>query len=459
MKLFMGLCFLPVLFIIYFSMIYSAKNKPNFLFGVSCVNDYFTKNELNGYFKTYKRELNIWLLILTLLFCALFLIPKDYIFISVLLLWLLPAMFCFFIPYIRGFLAVSKEKQARLGEISEAAMATPVDLNAVGVTYQTGLMKYGWIGTLLGCVPVILATPVPMDTDSRIVYDLMFISLVLINGLFLFLMYWLENRSTKVISSKTEENIAYTKIEVCEWSKLLNQLIWLTSIYSICLFGVLIYEDLFWGLILSSILYCVLLCYCMIRSLLRIRDQQNHFQVSAPYSVDDDRYWILGMFYYNKNDSHFMVSRRDGLGFTINFAKTSGKFLSIVMLIIILGSTIGCSIWVLMEGIYRPTITLEQNNVVATHISQEYEIPIASIEEVSLLDALPKARKDIGSAMDELYKGKFRISGMGRCNVLLNPTTHAYIVIETTDGTCYILNEDSMSDTLSIYYELEEMVE
>lgn len=35
---------------------------------------------------------------------------------------------------------------------------------------------------------------------------------------------------------------------------------------------------------------------------------------------DDDKKWILGMFYFNKNDPAFMIEKRVGVGYTINFA-------------------------------------------------------------------------------------------------------------------------------------------
>ena len=123
--------------------------------------------------------------------------------------------------------------------------------------------------------------------------------------------------------------------------------------------------------------------------------------------------------------------------------------------VIIFASTIGCAIWILMEGIYRPNLQIEENSFVASHISEEYNIPISSIEEVTLLDTLPRTRKDVGSAMDELYKGSFRVTDIGRCELLLNPKTKAYILIETSNEDLYIFNEDSLENTIQIYEQLE----
>ena len=54
------------------------------------------------------------------------------------------------------------------------------------------------------------------------------------------------------------------------------------------------------------------------------------------YKNDDDK-WIWGMFYYNKNDPAWMVEKRVGIGYTINFAnkKASISLVLFILLIII----------------------------------------------------------------------------------------------------------------------------
>lgn len=48
---------------------------------------------------------------------------------------------------------------------------------------------------------------------------------------------------------------------------------------------------------------------------------------------DDDKHWILGMFYYNKNDPAFMIEKRVGLGYTINFANIKALILTILIIL------------------------------------------------------------------------------------------------------------------------------
>lgn len=52
---------------------------------------------------------------------------------------------------------------------------------------------------------------------------------------------------------------------------------------------------------------------------------------------DDDKYWKLGQFYFNKDDPAFMLEKRFGVGWTINFARP----LAWIILLAIIGLAIG----------------------------------------------------------------------------------------------------------------------
>ncbi|RDW20886.1 hypothetical protein CWR48_04470 [Oceanobacillus arenosus] len=52
---------------------------------------------------------------------------------------------------------------------------------------------------------------------------------------------------------------------------------------------------------------------------------------------DDDKYWKLGQFYFNKDDPAFMLEKRFGVGWTINYARP----LAWIILLAIIGLAIG----------------------------------------------------------------------------------------------------------------------
>lgn len=63
------------------------------------------------------------------------------------------------------------------------------------------------------------------------------------------------------------------------------------------------------------------------------------------YTVEnDDEKWIYGFIYYNKEDPKLMVEKRLGMGWSINMATTMGKIITIILVLIIVGSLLICFI-------------------------------------------------------------------------------------------------------------------
>lgn len=50
---------------------------------------------------------------------------------------------------------------------------------------------------------------------------------------------------------------------------------------------------------------------------------------------DDDKFWKLGTFYYNKDDSSIFIEKRFGIGWTINFGHPIGILITIIISILI----------------------------------------------------------------------------------------------------------------------------
>jgi uncharacterized membrane protein len=51
---------------------------------------------------------------------------------------------------------------------------------------------------------------------------------------------------------------------------------------------------------------------------------------------DDERYWLAGVIYYNRDDPDLLVPKRYGWGWTVNFARPEGKVVLIVLLLLVL---------------------------------------------------------------------------------------------------------------------------
>jgi len=55
---------------------------------------------------------------------------------------------------------------------------------------------------------------------------------------------------------------------------------------------------------------------------------------------DDDRYWLAGMIYYNPDDPAIWVSKRFGIGYTINLGNLTAKIISVAFVVIIIAITV-----------------------------------------------------------------------------------------------------------------------
>ncbi len=63
------------------------------------------------------------------------------------------------------------------------------------------------------------------------------------------------------------------------------------------------------------------------------------------YTVEnDDEKWIYGFIYYNKEDPKLMVEKRLGMGWSMNMARPLGKLITIILILITVGSLLICFI-------------------------------------------------------------------------------------------------------------------
>lgn len=76
------------------------------------------------------------------------------------------------------------------------------------------------------------------------------------------------------------------------------------------------------------------------------KEMQSFSMLSFGRAIDrgDDSYWILGLFYYNRNDPSLFVEDRFGSNGGINLAKAAGKIIASVLAVFVI-VTYGLSTW------------------------------------------------------------------------------------------------------------------
>ena len=76
------------------------------------------------------------------------------------------------------------------------------------------------------------------------------------------------------------------------------------------------------------------------KMLLKVADNYDEEVDNAVNGLADNRNWILGMFYVNRDDPSFLVERRFGLGYTINLGNPKAVVLFGLFLAAIIGLAI-----------------------------------------------------------------------------------------------------------------------
>lgn len=168
---------------------------------------------------------------------------------------------------------------------------------------------------------------------------------------------------------------------------------------------------------------------------------------------DDDDYWMYGMFYYNKKDSHFLVEKRVGIGTTVNMARPAAKVSAVLLAIIMLFIPFS-SIWLVADEFTPVSLTIDTKEIKSKQFEGTYTIPVSEIETVEVLNTLPDHDKLVGTALDNLYRGSFRFDGYDKCKVCLDPRNGYFLAVTMKDGKVYLLGDKTDKGTKAVYDKL-----
>ncbi len=167
-----------------------------------------------------------------------------------------------------------------------------------------------------------------------------------------------------------------------------------------------------------------------------------------------DEYWLGGMIYCNPQDKHFMVEKRTGIGTTVNLGTFSGKVFYFLLAAGMTVLMLGTCIWVICLEFTPIKLEIKEQQIVATHLRTEYEVPLEDIRSSELITELPKMLRNNGNAMDNVRSGQFRILDQGNCEVFFNPQNTLYIRVETADELYFFGGADD-EQTRLVYEQLK----
>ena len=442
----------PVIFLLYFINKGEGKLKQHALFGVRISDSWLSKAECESLQADYRRKMNRNLLIFTVIPFITLLIPYFSISFTIWMIWLLAAIVVFMLPYAQGNQKLKLLKQDRCG-IAENATTTYTEIKQAGKIRT--LKKTDFLIPNLLCIGMAVFSLISLHDERFELYSVLIITFALCTPLFYLAALWMDRMKTKVISTDSNVNVNYARATKKLWKDFWRICIWCNTAFTAMILIMVLLKNfstnltidiILWG----SIVYCILLlvwCGHIWNQKMKL-NQQYADKMNMAYE-DDENAWIGGIIYYNPKDSHTMVSQKFGMGTTTNMATPAGKATAFIGIISLLIIPISC-VWVMMEEFTPISLSITDNTLIAEHWKTDYEIPVDSIFEVTLLEELPRTSKVNGTGMDNLEKGTFRTSEDGKVQCFLNPQNEVFLRF-TVNDTIYYMSGYNDSETMEIY--------
>lgn len=165
---------------------------------------------------------------------------------------------------------------------------------------------------------------------------------------------------------------------------------------------------------------------------------------------DDDKYWKWGLMYYNPDDNNSMVEKRVGIGMTCNMAKPIGKVMNVVLIATLVGTVVMCG-WLMLEEFMPIHLQVIDNTLQAKQYKVDYKIRLDEINEIYLLEDIPRMSKSSGTNLDNLFKGEFYVPEEHHgCRAFFNPKNKLLIKIKA-NGKIYYLGGYDDNETKKVY--------
>lgn len=462
MKILMGvICFLPIMCVMYGVLYFEGKRKGKILFGVTLWKEDFDEegnNRLERLKKKYNRNLMLANLIVIAGYILCCIPKRSSIYMSGFMLLIMVTIIIYFIPFARANKKLKdiKNREIYMDKEKTDRCVVEVDIKAAAYREPAFFLKTGAAGLLAGAVPFILECFIPKSGDMKGI-NLLIIGVSSLTGVLAYvLILYFGRLRTEVVSRDSSVNMQIARVKNYQWSRAFTIFIWLNAAFTFYIWFRMGDIDTGWlEVVIVSFIYSVILLTVMLLAEIKVIKVQDKYAAQAFDGEDDDRHWFWGIVYYNKNDKRFMVSKRTGIGTTINMAKPAGKITMAIIGIILIVSTVGASIWMLLIDYTPIKLELTDKYIISGQLSEEYKISLNAVTKVELLEELPDLSKRVGTGMETIYKGSFaeKEGERKKCEVCVRIKTGPYIRLEA-GAEVYYLNDEEPEETIKIYEEL-----
>lgn len=468
MKITMAVCMLPILPIMFAVCWFLAGENNGTQFGISLWKGAREQPQVLEIKRIYKKELmNNTLVCLLLLFLTL-LLEHESLMVAGMTIWTFFVFVFLLFPFQRANRRMREQKQEYLASLPEEEMQKKeeilIDVTAAGADKP----KISKRSLYAGCVFALLAPiaeiflyyfwPCPWLPQFW-VCELTLISAAGAAWCFPLCLKIYEKQRTKVFTYNSQVNLQVAGIHRYYWGRLCTVMAWLTGVLCWGMLGAY-YVPAQWFLWLVTAI-------SMIFGLVSIalvffywqkiqKGSEKYLAQESLVEENDDKYWIWGMFYYNKNDSRTRVEQRAGIGTTFNFAKTGIRYGAVIMAVLLVGGMLGVCGWGIVEEFTPVTLFYEDETLIAKHWKNVYQIHEQDMKQVVLLEEEPQIRRKSGTGMKTVKKGDFYSDTYQRdFKVCLNPEEPPFLMVESAEGGWYLLGGSDGEATRDILNKIQ----
>ena len=404
----------------------NAKFKKNIAVGVTFMEEGKKDAEVIARLNRYKKQVKMITIVLLLALIPGVFVSRFWILLTYYLVWTYVTMFIYAIP----FYLCNKDLKAikkRRGWVQHQGEKVEIDME--------NIPNFKEISPLLFIIPCIVSL-LPLIWD-RTFYVLYITSAASVLVFWFSYRYFYRNRSEKVNEEKDLTRVL-TQIRPYNWSKIWIAASWLTIPLSFS--GLLFISHPALALTLIFLVTAVI-CVEAVGIEIKLRKMQEKLTKGSGVGaiVDEDDKWIGGMIYYNPNDSRLIVNERVGMNTTLNLARTSGKVITLFLLILILALPFTGPA---MNVYYKQPIKIEvtKDEVEASQGITNYRIKLSDIKNVELINELSDDLVRVnGTSFDDLLKGDFR-DGNENLVLLLRPESKPFIRITDKNGKVFVFS-------------------
>ncbi len=450
-KILLFVCIWPIVPLIAAMLCNEARAKKGIVLGVTLPHSARSDARVVEITRRHRRAQWLWAAAVTVVWGVPHFLLSDGAIVGLTFIVLLPMIIVPYVIFVRANKKLRALKKAE-GWATPYTGGVVVDLKTAA---EPGKPLSRWLflpPVIISLVP--LCVSLAARDEDALTWGIVCGSVALVCALCAALYPMIFRQRPDVAGGDSDVNAAITRVRRYNWGKMLLITAYLTALYVLA--NWLLGDSELWLTVATIAYLVVLLGFCMSTEF-AVRRAMERLTASGETVVDEDDLWLWGLFYNNPGDRHLFINDRTGSGMGVNVGRPAGRAIIIgtallLVGIMVFGVTMAAGFDAPREGY------IEGDTLYFQHFAEKYEIDLAEITDVELLDELPSARRVAGTGLPNLLEGRFTVEGYDNVRISLNPQEPPFIAVVTPDMT-RIFSLGTPEETGALYDEILEAIE